>query len=668
MNIRQRYEDEKGYNFEFFKGIINKLKKLGYEAIMCSIEIVDGSGRGTSTGSAHVGHATGGSGHTSRGATGSLVDSHHDGVELSFELLLLFFESGNIGITSRLEPLEDLLGGLGNEGLVFFGELVLHLLVIELVLHLEAVVLESVFLLNSVLDLVILILELLSISDEFVNFLLGETALIIGDGNLLVLTGSFIHGRDVEDTVGIDIEGNLNLGSTSGSWGNSFKVEFTELMVVLGHSSLSFEDLDEDTGLVVSVGGEGLGLLGGDGSVSGDEVSHDTTGGLDTLGKRGDIEEEHVLDGLVSLSTEDGSLDSSTVGNSLIGVDGLVEDLSVEEVGEHGLNLGDSGGSSNEDNLVNLSLGHVGILKDVLYWGHALSELGNAELFESSSGHVVGEIFTIGKGLALNHGLMGGREGSLGLLALGSESSEGSVVSLDVDLGLLLELLNAELDEDVIEIFSSEMGVSVGSFDLEDTILNGEEGDIEGTTTEIEDKDVSLLSILFVETVSNGGSGGLVDDSLDVHSSDGSSILGGLSLGIVEVSGDSDNSVGNFLAEVGLSDFLHLDEDHGGDLFSLEFLLFSLESDNNHGLLTDSGLDLEGPELGIGLDILIRELASNESLGIEDSVGGVSGDLVLGGFSNESLVFSEGDVRGGGVETLIVSDDLNLIVLPDTNA
>jgi hypothetical protein len=635
---------------------------------MCSIEIVDGSGGGTSTGSAHVGHTTGGSGHTSRGTTGSLVDSHHDGVELAFEFLLLLFESGDIGVTGRLEPLEDLLGGLSDEGLVFFGELVLHLLVIELVLHLEAVVLESVFLLNSVLDLVILVLELLGIGDELVNFLLGETALIVGDGDLLVLAGSLVHGRDVEDTVGIDIEGNLNLGSTSGSWGNSFEVEFTELMVILGHSSLSFEDLDEDTGLVVSVGGEGLGLLGGDGSVSGDEVSHDTTGGLDTLGKRGDIEEEHVLDGLVSLSTEDGSLDGGTVGNGLIGVDGLVEDLSVEEVGEHGLDLGDSGGSSNEDNLVNLSLGHVGVLEDVLNWGHALSELGNAELFESSSGHVVGEILTFGKGLALNHGLMGGREGSLGLLALGSESSEGSVVSLDVDLGLLLELLNAELDEDVIEIFSSEMGVSVGSLDLEDTVLNGEEGDIEGTTSEIEDKHVSLLGILFVETVGNGGSGGLVDDSLDVHSSDGSSILGGLSLGIVEVSGDGDDGVGNFLAEVRFSDFLHLDEDHGGDLLSLELLLFSLEGDNDHGLLADSGLNLEGPELGIRLDILIRELSSDESLGIEDGVGGVSGDLVLGGFSNESLVFGEGDVRGGGIETLIVSDDLNLIVLPHTDA
>merc|ERR1719469_712805 len=87
--------------------------------------------------------------------------------------------------------------------------------------------------------------------------------------------------------------------------------------------------------------------------------------------------------------------------------------------------------------------------------------------------------------LALNDGLMGSGESSLGLLALGAETTEGSVVSLDVDAtGLLLEFGHAELDESVVEIFTTEMGVPVGGLDLEDTILNGEEGDIESTTTD----------------------------------------------------------------------------------------------------------------------------------------------------------------------------------------
>jgi len=97
-------------------------------------------------------------------------------------------------------------------------------------------------------------------------------------------------------------------------------------------------------------------------------------------------------------------------------------------------------------------------------------------------------------------------------------------------------------------------------------------------------------------------------------------------------------------------------------------LFFSLVLDDDHGLVSGSSLDLEGPEFGIILDELVLELATDESLGVKDGVGRVSCNLGFGSISDETFVFSECDVRGGGVETLIVSDNLNLFVLPDTNA
>jgi len=212
------------------------------------------------------------------------------------------------------------------------------------------------------------------------------------------------------------------------------------------------------------------------------------------------------------------------------------------------------------------------------------------------------------------------------------------------------------------------MGVTVGGLHFEDAILNGEEGDIESATTEIEDKNVLLTLALFVEAVSDSGSGGLVDDTGHVEAGNGTSILGGLSLGVVEISGNGDNGAGDGLAEVGLSDFLHLDEDHGGDLLGLELLLLTLEVDRDEGLLAGAGLDLEGPESDIVLDGTVAELAADESLGVEDSVGGVTGGLVLGGISDETLLLGEGNVRWGGVDTLIVGDNFDLFVLPDTDA
>jgi hypothetical protein len=146
---------------------------------------------------------------------------------------------------------------------------------------------------------------------------------------------------------------------------------------------------------------------------------------------------------------------------------------------------------------------------------------------------------------------------------LSSESSESSGVLGDIDSTLLLEVVHAEIDKFVIEIFSTEMGVTVGGLDLEDTFFNGEEGNIESSTTEIEDEDVLLLLLLSVESVGNSSGGWLVDDSKNVDSGDGSGILGSLSLGVVEISWDSDDGGLDFLSEVCFGDCLHLLENHG---------------------------------------------------------------------------------------------------------
>jgi hypothetical protein len=103
-------------------------------------------------------------------------------------------------------------------------------------------------------------------------------------------------------------------------------------MVVLGHLSLTFKDLNQYTWLVIGVGGEGLGLLGWNGCVSLDDISHDTTSSLDSHGERSNIKKQKLLGLLVTLTSENGSLDSGTIGNSLIWVDGLVELFAVEEV------------------------------------------------------------------------------------------------------------------------------------------------------------------------------------------------------------------------------------------------------------------------------------------------------------------------------------------------
>jgi hypothetical protein len=106
-------------------------------------------------------------------------------------------------------------------------------------------------------------------------------------------------------------------------------------------------------------------------------------------------------------------------------------------------------------------------------------------------------------------------------------------------LGLSLELGLEVLEKGVVEVLTTEMGVSSGGLDGEDLTLDGKKGDIESSSSEIEDEDSSLVGGLFIETVSNGGSGGLVDDSENLESGDGTGILGSETLRVVEVSGDA---------------------------------------------------------------------------------------------------------------------------------
>merc|ERR1719336_1939501 len=103
-------------------------------------------------------------------------------------------------------------------------------------------------------------------------------------------------------------------------------------MVVLGHCSLSFIDLDGDSWMVVRVGGEGLGLLGGDGGVPLDQGCHHSSSGLNTKRKRSNIQEQDVTNLTGMISSQNGSLNCCSIGNSFIWIDGLIQFLTVEEI------------------------------------------------------------------------------------------------------------------------------------------------------------------------------------------------------------------------------------------------------------------------------------------------------------------------------------------------
>ena len=166
----------------------------------------------------------------------------------------------------------------------------------------------------------------------------------------------------------------------------------------------------------------------------------------------------------------------------------------------------------------------------------ALEEVG-AEFLEPSASDRGVEVDALEERINFNVGLGRCRQGSLSSLAGSSQTTDSSLVALDVLLVLALELVDEVIDHPVVKVLTAKVSVTGSRLNFEDAVLNGEDRHIKGAATKVEDEDVGLLTLalLLVKTVSDGSSGRFIDDTEDVKARDDTGILGGLTLGVVEV-------------------------------------------------------------------------------------------------------------------------------------
>ena len=89
--------------------------------------------------------------------------------------------------------------------------------------------------------------------DSLVDVVLGH---ICGrsDSDILLLACAEVLSGNMNDTVLVDIESNFDLRDTSGSRSDTVETESTELLVVSCELTLTLEDVDVNSRLVVSVG------------------------------------------------------------------------------------------------------------------------------------------------------------------------------------------------------------------------------------------------------------------------------------------------------------------------------------------------------------------------------------------------------------------------------
>ena len=496
----------------------------------------------------------------------------------------------------------------------------------------------------------------LGVANHLLHLSVGETAAAL-DGDLLLLASRLVARGDIHDAVGVDVEGHLNLGGAAGGRGDAHEVEVTEHLVVRRHLALALQHLDADLGLVVRGGGEGLGLLRGDGGVAVDEAGEDAAEGLDAERERGDVEEENVLD----VTAEDTALDGGAHGDNLVGVDTLVGLLPGEELLHNLRHLGHAGHAAHEEHLVDLRSGDAGVLQAAAAGVLRAVEEGTHELLELGARHAHRHVLGPG-GVSGDEGkvdVRGHCGGQLNLRLLRSlaQALHRELIPAEVNALLLLKVGGELVEQRGVEILAAKEGVAVRRLHLEHAPGDLQDGHVEGPTAEIVHRHETLF---LVHAVAQRRGGGLVDDAEHVEARDLTGILGRLALRVVEVRGNSHHRLGDGMAEVGLRSLLHLLQHEGAHLGGGVLLAASLDP----RVAVGCGDDVVRDHLGLLLGVLVVEATADKALARVERVSGVGHRLALGGLTHEALAFvGEGDHGGSGAGALGVLDHLGGLAL-----
>ncbi len=120
----------------------------------------------------------------------------------------------------------------------------------------------------------------------------------------------------------------------------------------------------------------------------------------------------------------------------------LFKSSTVEEILQKLLDLWDSCWSSNQHNVIDLRLVHLGVSQGFFHRLKCSSEEVWAHLFKARSGDGRVEVDALVQRVDLNAGLRAGRQGSLGSLTCCPEPPQGPLVLTDVLLVLPLEFFN----------------------------------------------------------------------------------------------------------------------------------------------------------------------------------------------------------------------------------
>ncbi|MNN47525.1 NAD-specific glutamate dehydrogenase [compost metagenome] len=116
-----------------------------------------------------------------------------------------------------------------------------------------------------------------------------------------------------------------------------------------------------------------------------------------------------------------------------------------------------------------------------------------------------------------------------------------SFIFAKVNALVFLEFRNQIIDDDLVKVVTTQTVVTASSFNFEETIAQFKNGYVECSAAKVIYEDRLILR--FFHTICKSGSRWFVDDTQNFKSSNFTSIFSSLTLAVIEISWNSNNSL-----------------------------------------------------------------------------------------------------------------------------
>ena len=214
-----------------------------------------------------------------------------------------------------------------------------------------------------------------------------------------------------------------------------------------------------------------------------------------------------------------------------------------------------------------------------------------------------------------------------------------------------MDVVQRDGDEEVVDVVAAEVRVAAGCDDLEDSLMQFEDGNIECAAAEVVHRDDAVF--LLVEPVRQSCCRRLIHEAKDFESGDTTGVFSGLALRVVEVCGHGDDGLRDGVAEESLGILLQLLQDVGGDLGRRQCQTADAQAERLAGF----GVVGQAEREELQFRFNVGQVASHQALGGVHGRGGIVHQGSAGCVADRHAIIGPRDDRRHEAFAIFTGDD-----------